>query len=201
MERSFSLGFCALLKPFSWEHILIPIVPEAHLELLEAPVPCIMGLNWFYTNMKRLDELTFTQETVVVLLDKGEVMHYNKKSLKTLPKLADIKESIAKDYKLFERQRKNLLMNYCITEDMKKAIETITGKIELSINKAILNYLPLILPLMKNKEIDMQRIKKQLLEQVKPVDEHFAESFFDTQMFMSYIDQMNKDKLGPTSAL
>jgi hypothetical protein len=181
MERRFSLGFCALLNPFAWEHILISLVPEVHLELLEAPVPCITGLNWPKTNIGRLDELTFTQETVVVLLDREEVMRYNKKSFKTLPKLADMKGSIAKDYNLFEK-----------TEDMKKAVQTITNKIELSINKAILNYLPLIFPLAKNKEIDMQKIKERLLEQIKPIDENFAKLFCDTQMFTSCIEQLKK---------
>lgn len=186
---------CELLRPFKWEHILIPVVPEAHLELLEAPVPCIMGLNWSNSDTKNLGDLIFTQETLVVLLDKQEILHYNRNSLKKLPRLEDVKRDIANDYRIFERGRRELLINYCITEDMKRAVENIANRIEFSISRAILNYLPLIFPRTENKEINIRRIKELLLEQVKPADEHFAELFCETQMFASYVEQASKEKL------
>ena len=36
-------GFLCLLHPLSWQGVFLPIVPESHLELLDAPVPGIFG--------------------------------------------------------------------------------------------------------------------------------------------------------------
>jgi len=188
----FSLGYCFLLKPFHWENILIPIIPNSCMELLEAPVPCITGLK---KSAYTFDRSTFTQETVVVLLDKNEVLHYTGDegaTLQNLPKLSDLKASITKPYKLFN---KNLLSNYLITNEMKKAVEEITTNIEAKINKAVLNYLPLIPPRTANKEVDLEKVKRMLLGCVKPVDESFVKLLCETQMFASYVDELNKERL------
>ncbi|CAG9332371.1 unnamed protein product [Blepharisma stoltei] len=38
------LGLQALLRPFKWPHLLIPLIPDSLRELLEAPVPLLAGL-------------------------------------------------------------------------------------------------------------------------------------------------------------
>ena len=37
-------GITALLAPFSWPHVYVPILPSALTHFLDAPVPFIMGL-------------------------------------------------------------------------------------------------------------------------------------------------------------
>ncbi|KAF2344142.1 DENN domain, partial [Trinorchestia longiramus] len=36
---------CALVLPFTWHHIYVPILPAALSHFLDAPVPFIMGLH------------------------------------------------------------------------------------------------------------------------------------------------------------
>ena len=36
---------CALLFPFSWQHVYIPILPARLLDILQAPVPFLIGID------------------------------------------------------------------------------------------------------------------------------------------------------------
>lgn len=37
--------FKSLLKPFNWWHVFITIIPKSLLEVIEAPVPVMLGLT------------------------------------------------------------------------------------------------------------------------------------------------------------
>lgn len=37
--------FTALMYPFTWQHVYVPILPSTALHFIEAPVPFIMGLH------------------------------------------------------------------------------------------------------------------------------------------------------------
>lgn len=36
---------CALIFPFSWENVYVPILPSSLIHFLDAPVPFIMGVQ------------------------------------------------------------------------------------------------------------------------------------------------------------
>mmetsp|Transcript_617 Transcript_617/g.1933 ORF Transcript_617/g.1933 Transcript_617/m.1933 type:complete len:415 (-) Transcript_617:515-1759(-) len=38
-------SLCALLFPFSWQHVYIPILPASLLDILQAPVPFLIGID------------------------------------------------------------------------------------------------------------------------------------------------------------
>ena len=178
---------------------MIPLVPNSCLELLEAPVPCIMVLHHTVESNKNFSQITFTQDTVVVLLYNNKIIHYPGRNIKTnlrhLPRLGNLKENIAKTYSIFERTGPNLLANYTVTKEMKTAVEEIITKVEAGIGKAVLNYLPLIPPKTINNEVDLGKVKRILMGNIKPVDESFVELLCDTQMFAAYVDESNKERL------
>lgn len=37
------IGVTALMRPFKWQHLLCPVLPESLIDVLEAPVPLIAG--------------------------------------------------------------------------------------------------------------------------------------------------------------
>ena len=39
------LRLCAILFPFTWQHVYIPILPARLLDILQAPVPFLMGID------------------------------------------------------------------------------------------------------------------------------------------------------------
>ena len=38
-------GMTALVFPFQWQHVYVPILPASLVHFLDAPVPFIMGLH------------------------------------------------------------------------------------------------------------------------------------------------------------
>eukprot|EP00039_Didymoeca_costata_P033023 m.40328 g.40328 ORF g.40328 m.40328 type:complete len:1231 (-) comp9654_c0_seq2:148-3840(-) len=59
-------GITALLYPFSWMYVYVPILPATQRHFLEAPMPFVMGLPGD-------DDAEQAQETVLVEIDKGTV--------------------------------------------------------------------------------------------------------------------------------
>jgi DENN (AEX-3) domain len=40
-----SVALISFLFPFSWKHVMIPILPKNMTEVLEAPVPYLIGVD------------------------------------------------------------------------------------------------------------------------------------------------------------
>lgn len=49
-------GITALLFPFAWPHVYVPILPASLHHFLDAPVPFLMGLNASAENIKVASE-------------------------------------------------------------------------------------------------------------------------------------------------
>lgn len=62
-------SFVSLLWPFSWQHVLIPVLPDTMLDFLNAPTPYIMGIVRKEAAMPTLDE-----DVVFVDLDRDTVI-------------------------------------------------------------------------------------------------------------------------------
>eukprot|EP00826_Nyctotherus_ovalis_P016279 TRINITY_DN14702_c0_g1_i2.p1 TRINITY_DN14702_c0_g1~~TRINITY_DN14702_c0_g1_i2.p1 ORF type:complete len:257 (+),score=26.25 TRINITY_DN14702_c0_g1_i2:338-1108(+) len=189
-----SLGYCMLLHPFKWQNILIPIVPNKCLELLEAPVPCIMGLKGTVTQGKQIAQSMVMQETMIVLLDSGEIIDCfppgASSDLKKLPHLSNLKSKIAPDYAAFLS-----LKNYQITNAMKEAAGRIATSVQVAIEKTILTYLPSILPHDESGKVDLKRMRECVVKSTKPIDEEFVLQVCHTQMFATYLDELDKRKM------
>jgi len=46
-------GITALMFPFQWQHVYVPILPASLSHFLDAPVPFIMGLHWNTADSKK----------------------------------------------------------------------------------------------------------------------------------------------------
>ena len=65
-------AFVSLLYPFKWMHPLVPLLPTALIEYLEAPTPYLMGVQ---TRVYETDECQAAIEDVIVVqLDYDKVM-------------------------------------------------------------------------------------------------------------------------------
>lgn len=179
-------------------------MPDVCLELLEAPVPCIMGVQRPLSQGRRLAQTMCTQETLIVLLDSGEVLHCypqpGYRPLQQMPWLGDMRESIARAYRIFERPPgTRFVPEYFVPEPKAKAVEEIYNRIDVGVSRSILNYLPLLPPRTPNGDVDLGKVKQHLAGHIKPVDEEFVKLFCETQMFATYIDDNDKEKLSRIS--
>ena len=65
----------ALLFPFSWQHVYIPILPARLLDILRAPVPFLIGVDDQVLGMaEKMAGGGIPDEVVQVDLDKNEVL-------------------------------------------------------------------------------------------------------------------------------
>lgn len=63
---------CALLYPFTWSHVYIPVLPEGLEQVLQAPMPFIVGMT---TNMRqRVEDYAMTEDIVEVNVDANEIV-------------------------------------------------------------------------------------------------------------------------------
>ncbi|KAJ0410176.1 hypothetical protein P43SY_002508 [Pythium insidiosum] len=65
-------ALCALLFPFTWEHVCVPFLPVRLIEYLQAPVPYLMGLHTSALTTRVGAEIF--SSCVVVHLDKDRVV-------------------------------------------------------------------------------------------------------------------------------
>jgi hypothetical protein len=62
------LGLHCLLRPLKWPNLMVPLVPSSLMELLEAPIPILAGVNYIYPNKRNeLDSIIW------VMLDEKNI--------------------------------------------------------------------------------------------------------------------------------
>ncbi|KAL6046377.1 Rab guanyl-nucleotide exchange factor [Balamuthia mandrillaris] len=67
-------AFVALLYPFTWQHIFIPVLPPSMLDYCGAPMPFVIGI--LRSSMQQLMQMTSSMEDVVLVdLDRDSVSY------------------------------------------------------------------------------------------------------------------------------
>src|SRR5690606_20881526 len=74
-------SLCALLYPFYWQHVYIPLLPHHCIEFISAPVPFIMGVH-----TSALEMVPFPKDIIRVDLDSKKI---HPQQLRGLPKLPE----------------------------------------------------------------------------------------------------------------
>ena len=95
----------SLLRPFYYEHPIIFSLPLAKLDILEAPVPVVCGLNLSQTLYETIIEeqrgIKLSEDTILVFLDKpSHKFEYSEKIRREFvsPKLKGFKAKFRKAY-------------------------------------------------------------------------------------------------------
>lgn len=97
------LGFSFLILPFQWPFILIPNLPLEMMEVLESPVPIIIGIIGGDEMVSKIKANTGIYSNIVHITqkdkDKIEITYREKLSFE-LPSLGNLKNSLFKEYNL-----------------------------------------------------------------------------------------------------
>eukprot|EP00826_Nyctotherus_ovalis_P006012 TRINITY_DN1137_c0_g2_i1.p1 TRINITY_DN1137_c0_g2~~TRINITY_DN1137_c0_g2_i1.p1 ORF type:complete len:282 (+),score=59.22 TRINITY_DN1137_c0_g2_i1:1621-2466(+) len=185
------LGYCAVLDPLRWEHVLIPILPDICSEFIEAPVPLLAGIPKDYQDCAELLDITWSRETLLVILEEKKVIRCGpaENGAMSLPKLGGLKELIALEYKPFE----GVSLCYVPNEAQIKATRDICGLIKSLISKIFLNEI--------NKAncesfiskttgvVEVDQVKSSITQIAATVDLKFLEKLCETQMVAAYIKE------------
>eukprot|EP01022_Parablepharisma_sp_SALTPOND_P031428 TRINITY_DN799_c0_g2_i2.p2 TRINITY_DN799_c0_g2~~TRINITY_DN799_c0_g2_i2.p2 ORF type:complete len:462 (+),score=33.51 TRINITY_DN799_c0_g2_i2:1520-2905(+) len=195
------LGCCALLSPFKWEHIIIPILPSMCLEILEAPVPFLVGIPKSVSEGLRFTKDTWCQQTVVVLLDIGKVYicppEAEEEKVTKLPLLNGLEKTLELLFQTFEKSRKkSQVLCYHPTTSQIEAIVSASRKVRAAVEKTMLEKLPKQESRKENGTLEMDKICNALMEGTGEVDKEFLKMFGETQMFASYLEDRYKMQAG-----
>lgn len=68
----------ALMFPFQWQHVYVPILPASLLHFLDAPVPYLMGLH--SNGLDDRSKLELPQEVRGTWIDSLNIVRNNERS-------------------------------------------------------------------------------------------------------------------------
>jgi len=68
----------ALMFPFQWQHVYVPILPASLLHFLDAPVPYLMGLH--SNGLDDRSKLELPQEVRGTWINSLNIVHNNERS-------------------------------------------------------------------------------------------------------------------------
>lgn len=169
------LGFQALLRPFKWPNLLIPIIPDSLLDLLDAPVPILAGISQKITNKDNL---------IWVLLDEPKI---NQRIQGDFAIVQSVIEPEASQLKIRIRGIYNILTResvcFCPNPQEKMVI--------CEIAVAIKEYFSYIAAGIKiNRYIGVEGMQTQILAQFPKNDHSFIKSIMQTQLFNNMRDEL-----------
>ena len=177
-----------IIRPFEWPHLLIPILPDSLYEILEAPIPLIIGLPGTLPT-----EWTGYKHVIWVDLDDLDL----RKRLKMGQQL--IKE-VKQPYSNGIQQRLEVLFKHIPTnrplfnpsseqmEIIKEATKLFRG-----IWTDFTENLPERGSFSQNgRPVDVNNIKSEVLIRASYADQQFLTHFVLTQIFINYVDEIYK---------
>jgi DENN (AEX-3) domain len=175
------LGFQGLIRPYSWPHLLIPIIPLSLLDLLDAPIPLLVGIPKNpQIALKKLNHL------LIVDLDNKNINRKVQSHLLSSSKLSipNIKtESLISSYKIF-----NTGPCYNPTSTHLKHSKKIIEKIKSYVRSLLVNLGTIQSVVESNNIRDFDSII-QLLKEQNSDHEEFRNNFYSTQMCINAVEE------------
>ncbi|CAG9310418.1 unnamed protein product [Blepharisma stoltei] len=169
------LGFTALLRPFRWPNLLIPIVPNSVIDLLDAPVPLLAGICQRPTNKENI---------IWVMLDEPMIsarIQGDTTTVQTViePAASQLKQRIQNIFGLLPKkaacfnpnpQEKMIILE--IASAIKEYFSYITAEIEI------------------NRYIGVDGLQNKILSQFPKEDHAFINAVMQTQLFSNMRDEL-----------
>ncbi len=170
-------------------------MPDMCLEILEAPVPFIVGVP------KGISEgITFTkdawcQQTAIVMLDLGKVFvckcaFDSQEIMKKLPSLAGLAKGIEAPLLQFVKEPCKGALPYELTKTQAELVTIVCKRMRQALDKTVMGMLPKErIPKKEDGSLDMEKVTVLLKDSADAVDKEFIGLFCETQMFASLLEE------------
>jgi len=181
---SFAMIIVAMLRPFSWQGMFIPILPDELEDFLHSPVPFISGV---------------TTEPPPVLDDSHVHVYLSRdairvpKTVPTLPQATQLKEQLgafhSKTFGSFEpSELEHLSASACAVDH--GVLSGILSSLKLYYHSvlAIMQVEHFLELKSRDPELIAKMVREQVLVNAAPEDKPFLLAFLETQMFAVYCD-------------
>lgn len=189
------LGFQALIRPFSWPHLITPILPSSLFDILEAPVPLLAGIpkapshsRSEVSDMPRPPEIPMRKllHLITVDLDVKEVSQRVKKPL--VPSVNLHTPRIYQGNLVPNYQKFNSGPCYHPNSDQLHSCKNIVDEIKIYMRRLLANLTVI------QKEVDKHNVHDydsiiDLLREQGGEDLPFKNNFYNTQMCTNYVEE------------
>eukprot|EP00762_Andalucia_godoyi_P002307 ANDGO_07626.mRNA.1 DENN domain and WD repeat-containing protein SCD1 len=201
-------SFCALIFPFRWQHVYIPVLPSCYAEFLSAPVPFIMGLH-----SSARAQLQLSPDIIVVDLDNNTVAIPKDALLPKLPEkqLEKLVSKLQEFVPPFVAQHPNphllnadLAIHFAPTPDLVDSFDEAGERVftfsSKSIQEAFLRFfVSLFLKyrtyLKNDKDFENPFDTKSFMVDLSSQGRKFMDGFVGTQMFLQFCHERMDDSL------
>ena len=186
------LGIKSLLTPFRWCHVMIPVLPAALIDIIDAPVPFLVGIS--ARQFKTIERDRF-DDKVVVQLDEGKLIPGSEEIRQ--PEFKGLKKTLATLYRKFE-QKGEVLEDLSVTlaskEDESKACVKICNLIRAAFRKHVIGSFPSKPRYDVDGFIDIQNYQENVIKWGRQDDQQFLQRFVETQMFVQYVETSQSEQ-------
>lgn len=171
------------MRPFQWPHVSVPLLPANLVELLEAPVPILVGVP----TIPGL-QTEFYSDLVWVKLD------YKGKGSKVECRNREVMQGVRELYADNLKGRLTPLLKTLGTNRNPFQIEPLCREVVEGIQmisaywRQISSFIPPKSRLSTDTFLDQEELRKVMLARVTKADAPFISSFVSTQIFLSHIE-------------
>lgn len=178
------LAMTAIIRPFKWPHLLSPILPFSLHEILEAPVPLIVGLASAPAKRKNYAHVIW------VMLDEPRI---NKRVQAKDALVRDVKEPYAENlkqwlsvaYKHFASEKPIFLPSAAQRNAAAEIVKQTKQYWE-----SLLITLPEVPPLVPGGNyLDVDGLSASIMSVMPTPDHRFLKPFLQTQLFVNHVEE------------
>eukprot|EP00884_Botryococcus_braunii_P008865 jgi/Botrbrau1/17980/Bobra.50_1s0069.1 len=182
------LALIPLLRPFSWQSLLLPVLPtlEKMLDLLEAPVPFILGVQY-----KTPEVASRSSNLIRVNIYKDKIK--NAGNVPPLPNATALTAALAPSYWTLNcvgRDKACGRPTYSITEQQQQAAEQFLTVMTDHLGSLCRDLQMHTITDVQTSERVSLLLKDSFIESFAPRDRLFIKQFVETQMFSVYSDSV-----------
>jgi hypothetical protein len=180
------LGWAALIRPFVYQSVLIPILPESLFTMISAPVPFLVGV----TTLPPKSEIP--NDVVVVDVERDRVLNLGPGGAPQIPRFKELEIKIKPLYKELMRE---LPLDprtpmYAFASDVVfHLVEEICTTMKAHLLSLFTDFHKhCIKDLTDNNKPITVFLKESFLDQTPKVDRPFFQAFLQSQMFFAFSD-------------
>lgn len=180
------LGWAALIRPFVYQSVLIPILPESLFTMISAPVPFLVGV----ASLPPKSEIP--NDVVVVDVERDRVMNLGPGGALQIPRWKELDIKIKPLYKELMQKlpMDSRTPSYAFASDMVyHLVEEICTLVKAHLLSLFTDFHKhCIKDLTDNNKPITVFLKESFLDQTPKADRPFFQAFLQTQMFFAHSD-------------
>ena len=193
-----------IINPLIWPFTIIPNLPQNLLEVIDSPIPLLIGMIGDKTLAEKVDKIRGGNNNIIIL-ENGKFTYYKdeKLSFDDNP-LFNLLHSLKKNYSELKMEKNQKIKNENYCHIIEKIYKNIYGSIKKDICQKIDYICDKYRNLLKKnllgksdeglskKELDLrEKIKNEFISTYCDLDKNFDfyRIFSQTQIFASYLDK------------